>query len=175
MGASPAQKIVVLTNYPTPHMREVCRSAGANAFFDESTELDEFVLAPAPRRARGGGSWGSTNCCVRMVRYLAAFDAMLQFALKINGRAKMTDWAGVRALSEVAFKHLPQEIRQALPAKLAGRQKKPRPAELTGSDGGHQAHATGLRKARDESSCNAMEASDCFEGLPGLVTGRVSE
>jgi DNA-binding NarL/FixJ family response regulator len=40
---SPAQKIVVLTNYPTAHMREVCLSAGADAFFDKSTELDEFL------------------------------------------------------------------------------------------------------------------------------------
>lgn len=43
LNASPAQKIVVLTNYPTPHMREVCLSAGADAFFDKSTELDEFI------------------------------------------------------------------------------------------------------------------------------------
>ncbi|MBG6070663.1 MULTISPECIES: response regulator transcription factor [unclassified Polaromonas] len=38
-----AQKVVVLTNYPTPQMRELCMSAGANAFFDKSTELDEFT------------------------------------------------------------------------------------------------------------------------------------
>ena len=38
-----SQKIVVLTNYPTPQMRELCMSAGADAFFDKSTELDEFT------------------------------------------------------------------------------------------------------------------------------------
>lgn len=38
-----AQKVVVLTNYPTPQMRELCISAGAHAFFDKSTELDEFT------------------------------------------------------------------------------------------------------------------------------------
>jgi DNA-binding NarL/FixJ family response regulator len=43
LHTSPAQKIVVLTNYPTQHMREVCLSAGADAFFDKSTELDEFI------------------------------------------------------------------------------------------------------------------------------------
>jgi DNA-binding NarL/FixJ family response regulator len=43
LSASPGQKIVVLTNYPTPHMRQLCRSAGADAFFDKSTELDEFI------------------------------------------------------------------------------------------------------------------------------------
>jgi two-component system OmpR family response regulator len=43
LNTSPAQKIVVLTNYPTPHMREVCLSVGAHAFFDKSTELDEFM------------------------------------------------------------------------------------------------------------------------------------
>ena len=43
LSALPAQKIVVLTNYPTQNMREVCMSAGAHAFFDKSTELDEFI------------------------------------------------------------------------------------------------------------------------------------
>jgi len=38
-----AQKIIVLTNYPTPQMRDLCMSAGADAFFDKSTELDEFT------------------------------------------------------------------------------------------------------------------------------------
>lgn len=38
-----AQKVVVLTNYPTSQMRELCMSAGADAFFDKSTELDEFT------------------------------------------------------------------------------------------------------------------------------------
>ena len=38
-----SQKIVVLTNYPTRQMRELCMSAGADAFFDKSTELDEFT------------------------------------------------------------------------------------------------------------------------------------
>ena len=37
------QKIVVLTNYPTEQMRQLCMSAGADAFFDKSTELDEFT------------------------------------------------------------------------------------------------------------------------------------
>lgn len=43
LNTSPGQKIVVLTNYPTQHMREVCLCAGAHAFFDKSTELDEFI------------------------------------------------------------------------------------------------------------------------------------
>jgi two-component system OmpR family response regulator len=43
LTTSPGQKIVVLTNYPTPHMRQLCLSAGADAFFDKSTELDEFI------------------------------------------------------------------------------------------------------------------------------------
>lgn len=38
-----SQKIVVLTNYPTRQMRELCMPAGADAFFDKSTELDEFT------------------------------------------------------------------------------------------------------------------------------------
>jgi DNA-binding NarL/FixJ family response regulator len=43
LSASPGQKIVVLTNYPTQHMRQLSISAGADAFFDKSTELDEFI------------------------------------------------------------------------------------------------------------------------------------
>ena len=43
LSASPAQRIVVLTNYPTPRMREFCMAAGADAFFDKSTELDELI------------------------------------------------------------------------------------------------------------------------------------
>ena len=39
----PEQRVVVLTNYPTEQMRQMCQSAGADAFFDKSTELDEFT------------------------------------------------------------------------------------------------------------------------------------
>ncbi len=37
------QKVVVLTNYPTQYMRQLCLSAGADAFFDKSLELNEFT------------------------------------------------------------------------------------------------------------------------------------
>ena len=37
------QKIVVLTGYATPQMRERCLAAGADAVFDKSTEIDEFT------------------------------------------------------------------------------------------------------------------------------------
>jgi len=37
------QKIVVLTSYATPQMRERCLAAGADAVFDKSTEIDEFT------------------------------------------------------------------------------------------------------------------------------------
>lgn len=43
LGRTLDQKIVVLTNYPTEHMRHLCMAAGADAFFDKSTELDEFT------------------------------------------------------------------------------------------------------------------------------------
>ena len=39
----PEQRVVVLTNYPTQQVRQMCESAGADAFFDKSTELDEFT------------------------------------------------------------------------------------------------------------------------------------
>lgn len=36
------QRVVVLTNYPTPEMRERSMRLGADAIFDKSTELDLF-------------------------------------------------------------------------------------------------------------------------------------
>jgi two-component system, OmpR family, response regulator len=39
----PHQKVVVLTNYATPSVRERCRLSGADAVFDKSTELEEFL------------------------------------------------------------------------------------------------------------------------------------
>lgn len=37
------QKIVVLTGYATPAMRQRCLAAGADAVFDKATEIDEFT------------------------------------------------------------------------------------------------------------------------------------
>lgn len=39
----PSQKVVMLTNYATPDMRERCLAAGADRVFDKSTELDGFL------------------------------------------------------------------------------------------------------------------------------------
>ena len=39
----PGQRVVVLTNYATPAIRERCLAAGANVVFDKSTELDAFL------------------------------------------------------------------------------------------------------------------------------------
>ena len=36
------QKMVVLTNYATPAMRQRCLANGADAVFNKATELDEF-------------------------------------------------------------------------------------------------------------------------------------
>lgn len=37
-----SQRIVVLTNYATPDIRNRCALLGSNAVFDKSTELDDF-------------------------------------------------------------------------------------------------------------------------------------
>ncbi len=37
------QRVVVLSNYATPAMRERCTELGANAVFDKSSELEEFL------------------------------------------------------------------------------------------------------------------------------------
>jgi DNA-binding NarL/FixJ family response regulator len=42
-GRGPAQRAVVLTNYPTKDMRRRCMALGADAVFDKSTELEEFI------------------------------------------------------------------------------------------------------------------------------------
>ena len=39
----PLQKMVVLSNYATARAREQCLSAGADAIFDKSQELESFV------------------------------------------------------------------------------------------------------------------------------------
>jgi hypothetical protein len=64
-----------------------------------------------------------------------------------------------------------------MPCRVRGcrKKEKPRSAKLTGVDGGHETHAIWFRKGRDESSHSAMEASDCFRVLPGLVTRLASE
>ncbi|QHI97672.1 response regulator [Xylophilus rhododendri] len=38
----PGSRIVVLTNYATPDMKRRCLELGADAFFDKSSQLDEF-------------------------------------------------------------------------------------------------------------------------------------
>lgn len=37
------QKIVILTNYAPKEMRKYCLALGADAFFDKSTEIEEFT------------------------------------------------------------------------------------------------------------------------------------
>lgn len=39
----PTQKIIVLSNYATPSVREQCALLGADAVFDKSTELEELL------------------------------------------------------------------------------------------------------------------------------------
>ena len=40
---SPTQKIVVLSNHTTQHVRQRCAELGADAVFDKATEIDELV------------------------------------------------------------------------------------------------------------------------------------
>jgi len=37
------QKVIVLTNYATPAIRQRCLELGADAVFDKATEIDEFT------------------------------------------------------------------------------------------------------------------------------------
>lgn len=38
-----AQKVIVLTSYATPTIRQRCLELGADALFDKATEIDEFT------------------------------------------------------------------------------------------------------------------------------------
>ncbi|CKS82859.1 Uncharacterised protein [Mycobacterium tuberculosis] len=40
---SPAQKVVVLSNYATPDIRRRCAEFGVDAVFDKSNEIDALV------------------------------------------------------------------------------------------------------------------------------------
>ncbi len=40
---SPAQKVVVLSNYATPDVRKQCLLLGADAVFDKSTEIEQLL------------------------------------------------------------------------------------------------------------------------------------
>ena len=42
-GRAPFQKVVILTNYATPEIRERSEALGADAVFDKSTELDGLM------------------------------------------------------------------------------------------------------------------------------------
>ena len=39
----PSQKVVVLTNYATPDIRRRALAMGADAIFDKTLELDQFL------------------------------------------------------------------------------------------------------------------------------------
>jgi DNA-binding NarL/FixJ family response regulator len=41
----PAPKVIMLTNYAYPQYREKCKAAGADFFFDKSTEFDQIPQA----------------------------------------------------------------------------------------------------------------------------------
>lgn len=43
VGRSPQQRVVVLSNYATDEIRFRCLASGADAVFDKSTELDQFL------------------------------------------------------------------------------------------------------------------------------------
>ncbi|MDZ7260620.1 MAG: response regulator transcription factor [candidate division KSB1 bacterium] len=39
----PAPMVIILTNYPYPQYQKKCRAAGADFFFDKSTEFDKIT------------------------------------------------------------------------------------------------------------------------------------
>jgi DNA-binding NarL/FixJ family response regulator len=42
-GRAPGQRVVVLSNYATPEMRNRCTQLGADAVFDKSNEIDALI------------------------------------------------------------------------------------------------------------------------------------
>lgn len=41
-GGQPAPAVIILTNYPYPQIRKKCMEAGADFFFDKSTEFESL-------------------------------------------------------------------------------------------------------------------------------------
>jgi DNA-binding NarL/FixJ family response regulator len=50
------QKVVVLTNYATPPIRQRCLALGADAVFDKATEIEEFTKYAVEEVERVTGS-----------------------------------------------------------------------------------------------------------------------
>jgi CheY-like chemotaxis protein len=50
------QKVIVLTNYATPAVRERCLAIGADAVFDKSNEIEEFTRYALEEVERAAGS-----------------------------------------------------------------------------------------------------------------------
>lgn len=50
------QKVVVLTNYATPPIRQRCLALGADAVFDKATEIEEFTRYAVDEVERVTGS-----------------------------------------------------------------------------------------------------------------------
>jgi DNA-binding NarL/FixJ family response regulator len=59
---NPAPLVIVLTNYPFPQYRDRCMRAGADYFFDKSTQFDQVaqVLLRVARRRSGSESRAAT-------------------------------------------------------------------------------------------------------------------
>lgn len=53
------QKVIVLTSYATPPIRQRCQALGADAVFDKATEIDEFTryAVEEVERVAGGTHW----------------------------------------------------------------------------------------------------------------------
>ena len=54
----PAPEVIVLTNYPFPQYRSRCLAAGADFFFDKSTELDQVAGTLGSLARRGAATQG---------------------------------------------------------------------------------------------------------------------
>ena len=50
------QKVIVLTNYATPPIRQRCLALGADAVFDKATEIEEFTRYAVDEVERVAGS-----------------------------------------------------------------------------------------------------------------------
>ena len=50
------QKVIVLTNYATPPIRQRCLALGADAVFDKATEIEEFTKYAVEEVERVAGS-----------------------------------------------------------------------------------------------------------------------
>ena len=87
-----APKVVILTNYPYPQYRKRCLEAGADFFFDKSTEFDRLpdALRNLMQGSTSPGKGGAMSSSVARRGRLSEIDGAFSVAKRREKRAWRT-------------------------------------------------------------------------------------